>query len=130
MPTAAPTIADSLIGVSKHRRSPKRSCKPFVHRKTPPNAPTSSPKTTTESSASMATTCASWMASIIDRGATSVPRRLALRPEVRRHALVHVVEHRGRRRPITAVQRAVRLGLLLRREDLSLDLRVQTPEAL
>jgi hypothetical protein len=35
-PIAAPTIADSLIGVSITRSGPKRSRKPAVTRKAPP----------------------------------------------------------------------------------------------
>ena len=43
-------------------------------------------------------------------------------------AIGEVFEHRGGGRPVTAVQRAVRLRLLLRREDLALDVRMQTSE--
>jgi hypothetical protein len=36
MPTAAPTIPSSLIGVSKQRVLPYFACRPCVARKTPP----------------------------------------------------------------------------------------------
>ena len=45
-PMAAPTIACSLIGVSRTRSGPNRSKSPSVSLKTPPAAPTSSPMKT------------------------------------------------------------------------------------
>src|SRR5688500_8664926 len=49
-PMAAPTIACSLIGVSRTRSGPNLSNRPSVSLKTPPAAPTSSPTRTTDSS--------------------------------------------------------------------------------
>jgi hypothetical protein len=52
-PIAAPTIACSLMGVSRTRSGPKRSSRPSVVLKTPPAAPTSSPMSTTLGSRSI-----------------------------------------------------------------------------
>ena len=52
-PIAAPTIACSLIGVSRTRFSPKRANRPSVSLNTPPAAPTSSPMSTTDASRSI-----------------------------------------------------------------------------
>ena len=46
-PIAAPTMACSLIGVSRTRRGPNSSNRPSVSLNTPPAAPTSSPMSTT-----------------------------------------------------------------------------------
>src|SRR3954469_5039312 len=110
MPIAAPTMPSSLIGASKQRSFPKRSCRPCVHRNTPPKYPTSSPKTTTRSSRSIATACASRIASIIDIDGTSVTHLRALVAKVARQVVVHVVEHRARVGDHTALDRAVRIG--------------------
>ena len=61
-PTAAPTIAASEIGVSRTRSAPKRSSRPRVTPKGPPGAATSSPKSTTLSSAAIASASARLMA--------------------------------------------------------------------
>ena len=53
-PSPAPTIAASLIGVSKTRSGPCFSSRPPVTAKTPPAAATSSPKKITRSSAASA----------------------------------------------------------------------------
>ena len=49
-PIAAPTIACSEIGVSQTRRGPNSSNSPTVVLKTPPAAPMSSPRHTTDGS--------------------------------------------------------------------------------
>src|SRR4051812_44948562 len=50
MPIAVPMIPDSASGVSTQRSGPNSSCRPLVARNTPPNRPTSSPRTTTRGS--------------------------------------------------------------------------------
>src|SRR6188508_1896662 len=52
-PIAAPTMACSLMGVSRIRSGPKRSINPSVSLKTPPAEPMSSPSITTVSSRSI-----------------------------------------------------------------------------
>ena len=52
-PMAAPTIACSLIGVSRTRSGPNRASSPSVVLNTPPAAPTSSPMNTTDGSRSI-----------------------------------------------------------------------------
>src|SRR5438093_9106049 len=61
IPMATPTIEDSASGVSITRSSPNSSRNPAVTRKTPPRAPTSSPRTTTRSSAFISSHRVSWM---------------------------------------------------------------------
>src|ERR1051325_9424238 len=61
IPMATPTIEDSASGVSMTLASPNSSRKPAVARKTPPRAPTSSPRTTTRSSAFISSHRVSWM---------------------------------------------------------------------
>src|SRR2546426_7050499 len=73
MPTAIPAINPSASGVSATRSAPKRCCRPAVARNTPPLMPTSSPRTTTRSSSSMARASARLIAS------TSVMFDIALR---------------------------------------------------
>src|SRR5213592_1017054 len=73
MPTAMPAISPSASGVSATRSAPKRCCRPAVARNTPPLMPTSSPRTTTRSSFSMARASARLIAS------TSVMFDIALR---------------------------------------------------
>src|SRR6516162_2436422 len=63
MPTHMPLIASSASGVSMTRSLPKRCCNPTVARNTPPLTPTSSPRTTTFGSSSMARASARLMAS-------------------------------------------------------------------
>jgi hypothetical protein len=53
MPTAAPMIVDSEIGVSITRSAPNSACRPRYWPKIPPR-PTSSPRTTTRGSARIA----------------------------------------------------------------------------
>src|SRR6476620_11676492 len=73
MPTAKPMMPDSASGVSKHRSSPKSRVRPSVTRKTPPRAPTSSPKTTTFSSAARASRSAVFKAwAMVSTGMGSV----------------------------------------------------------
>ena len=62
MPTPAPMIAASEIGVSITRSAPKRCCRPLYWPKMPPR-PTSSPSTTTRGSASISRCTASAAAS-------------------------------------------------------------------
>ena len=50
IPTAAPTIADSEIGVSITRLGPNSSMNPLVTLNAPPYTPMSSPSNTTDSS--------------------------------------------------------------------------------
>jgi len=50
-PTAVPMIAFSASGVSQTRSAPNSSMKPSVTLKAPPNAPMSSPRQKTDSSA-------------------------------------------------------------------------------
>ncbi len=52
-PIAAPTMACSLIGVSRTRSAPNRPNRPSVSLNTPPAAPTSSPMRTTLGSRSI-----------------------------------------------------------------------------
>ena len=52
MPTPAPMMAASLMGVSITRPAPKRACRPAYWPKMPPR-PTSSPSTTTRESTSI-----------------------------------------------------------------------------
>ena len=61
-PIAAPTMACSLIGVSRTRSGPKRSNRPSVSLKTPPAAPMSSPIITTDGSRSISWAMAAAMA--------------------------------------------------------------------
>jgi hypothetical protein len=57
MPTAAPRIVDSEIGVSITRSRPNSCCRPRYCANTPPR-PTSSPSTTTRVSARIASASA------------------------------------------------------------------------
>src|SRR6266702_1543905 len=54
MPTQSPLMRSSASGVSRTRSDPKRFCKPTGARKTPPSTPTSSPRTGTPGSSSIA----------------------------------------------------------------------------
>ena len=62
MPVAMPAMRLSANGVSMTRSLPKRFMRPSVARNTPPTAPTSSPSTTTDPSASISTASAELMA--------------------------------------------------------------------
>src|SRR5215217_2078179 len=124
MPTAAPTMPSSLIGVSKQRLLPNRCCSPAVQRKTPPKYPTSSPHTTTLSSFSIMTAIASRMASIIVLRVILEARFLALAAQMRRRLGVDALEHVPRRGLWAGMERAVRLGPPLRGDHLVQDLRL------
>src|SRR5262245_33220513 len=98
MPTQSPLIRSSASGVSTTRSAPKRCCRPTVARKTPPLTPTSSPRTTTLTSSSMARASARLMAS------TSVSSGIGISAELRplagvgsRQFGVEVIEYRLRR---------------------------------
>src|SRR5512133_674357 len=114
MPRAVPTIPPSVSGVSKTRSPPNSSCSPCVARKTPPNLPTSSPRTTTSGSRRISVRSASFTAWITFRVAMSEilrPRRhagirgdgraqlLQLLPLLPQRLGVHVGEERLERRP-------------------------------
>src|SRR5918993_375916 len=75
-PTADPRMPASASGVSTHRSPPKRSRRPAVARKTPPERPTSSPRTSTFGSRSISTCSASFTASTSSRSATEDPPQL------------------------------------------------------
>src|SRR6266581_3228173 len=62
MPTAVPTIPPSSSGVSMTRSTPNSPWSPMVARKTPPNLPTSSPRTTTPGSRRISVRSASFTA--------------------------------------------------------------------
>ena len=130
MPTAAPTMPSSLIGVSKQRRVPYFACRPCVARNTPPKKPTSSPNTTTSSSRSIITSMASRIASImVLRGMAQTPACLALPAQMRRHLRIDAFEHVAHRRSAAGVQRAVAFRFPLRRHDRVHDLRFRLPVA-
>src|SRR5262249_56304581 len=85
-------------GVAITGPAPKRCCRPTVARNTPPLIPTSSPRTTTLASSSMARASARLIAS------TSVSSDIALSAELRplagvgsRQLGVEMIEHRLRR---------------------------------
>ena len=63
MPRATPTNPFSAIGVLRTRSGPKRSISPPLVLKTPPSAPTSSPISSTDESASIASPTAAVTAS-------------------------------------------------------------------
>src|SRR5581483_2219184 len=78
-PTAAPSMPASASGVSKQRSGPKRSRRPAVARKTPPERPTSSPMTSTSASRSSSTWRQSFTASTrVSSGMTEVRRRVGV----------------------------------------------------
>ena len=79
-PIDAPTIIDSVSGVSMTRSSPNSAHRPSVARKTPPFLPTSSPRTMTDSSRRISSASVSRMASMNVRGGIS----RAQRPPARR----------------------------------------------
>src|SRR5579884_4398440 len=94
-PTALPRIPASESGVSTQRCSPKRSRRPAVARKTPPERPTSSPSTSTVSSRASSTCSASFTAST--RNFSAIP------------AFAQV----GRRQDVRVVEQELRVGLRL-----------------
>src|SRR4051794_25664717 len=88
-PIAAPTMACSLIGVSRTRSGPTRSITPSVSLNTPPAAPTSSPISTTDRSRSIswaipAATACRYVSSAISRrlGSSPTPRRPPVGPQL------------------------------------------------
>ena len=75
-PIDAPTIIDSVSGVSMTRSSPNSAHRPSVARNTPPFLPTSSPRTTTDSSRRISSAMPSRTASMNVRiGISATPRR-------------------------------------------------------
>src|SRR5690349_5531914 len=110
-PTAVPRIPASASGVSTQRSTPKRSRSPAVARNTPPERPTSSPITITDSSRASSTWNASLIASTIRSSANAAsedPSQLGqVVRERRRRARVRVLEE----------QRDVGVGLRLRLRD-------------
>src|SRR5580700_8485265 len=73
-PMATPTMSDSASGLSSTRASPNSFCKPSVTPKTPPLAPTSSPRIITRSSRCISSRMPSRIASIYVFSATPVTR--------------------------------------------------------
>src|SRR5579863_6130730 len=73
-PMATPTINDSASGLSSTRASPNSFCNPSVTPKTPPLAPTSSPRIITRSSRCISSRMPSRMASMYVFSATPVTR--------------------------------------------------------
>src|SRR5712691_10059368 len=96
-PTAVPRIPASASGVSTQRSAPKRSRRPAVARKTPPDRPTSSPRTNTESSRASSVWKQSLIASIMSSSATGAPENTAQLGEIARERRwrvhVRVLEH-------------------------------------
>ena len=125
-PIEAPTIIDSVSGVSITRSSPNSAHSPSVARKTPPFLPTSSPSTMTDSSRRISS--ASVVADRLDErpgrpsvrrlGRVAAPSPTAGRPP--RPVLGVDVVHRGRR-----VRVGLRLGVVGRVVDGGLDLGVE-----
>src|SRR4051794_27309689 len=110
-PTAVPMIAFSANGVSQTRFSPNSSMKPSVTLNAPPNAPMSSPRQNTVSSARISSRMPSliaWRYVSSDIGrlpAPARPRRLAVAerlPGVREDTLVGIgrIRHRLFERPV------------------------------
>src|SRR5580700_2402122 len=69
---ATPTISDSASGLSSTRASPNSFCKPSVTPKTPPLAPTSSPRIITRSSRCISSRMPSRIASMYVFSATPI----------------------------------------------------------
>src|SRR6266508_4354218 len=143
MPTAVPMMAASASGLSMTRWEPNFRCKSSVTRKTPPSTPTSSPRTSTSASRSIAWKRARLSAlTMFSLGIASAPRQplaphrrgarrhrrlagarrggrltrghlLPLGLEVRRKLGVHVVEHRERIGGRRRLEATHRLGYLL-----------------
>src|SRR4051812_10908551 len=83
-PIAAPTIACSLIGVSRTRSGPNLSNRPSVSLKTPPAAPTSSPTSTTVGSRSISWAMPSATAwRYVVSATVAPPRGAAVGPDLR-----------------------------------------------
>src|SRR5215212_7690956 len=110
-PTAVPMMAFSASGVSQTRASPNSSMNPSVTLKAPPNAPMSSPRQKTDSSARISSRSPSLMACrYVSSGMYCLlgpvrPRCLAVAerlPAVGEHAVLglRAVGHRLRQRPI------------------------------
>src|SRR5512138_3562666 len=83
MPTAVPTIPPSASGVSMTRSAPNSCWSPCVARNTPPNLPTSSPRTTTSGSRRISVRSASFTAWMTFRVATSASLRIARHARIR-----------------------------------------------
>src|SRR5712692_7827289 len=76
MPTAVPMMAASASGLSMTRWEPNFRCKSSVTRKTPPSTPTSSPRTSTSASCSIAWKRARLSAlTMFSLGIASAPRQ-------------------------------------------------------
>src|SRR5579862_9164191 len=71
---ATPTMSDSASGLSSTRASPNSFCNPSVTPKTPPLAPTSSPRIITRSSRCISSRIPSRIASMYVFSATPVTR--------------------------------------------------------
>src|SRR5881296_961047 len=152
MPTAVPMMAASASGLSITRWEPNFRCKSSVTRKTPPSTPTSSPRTSTSASRSIAWKRARLSAlTMFSLGIASAPRqslaphrrgarrrhlagarrggrltrghRFPLGLEVRRQLGVHVVEHGERIGGRRRLEATHRLGDLL--VDPLLDVRLE-----
>src|SRR5688500_14233019 len=123
-------IPASASGVSITRSAPNSSYRPLVARKTPPNLPTSSPRTTTFGSRRISVLSASRTASMmfitgIGRrssvpvgrlGAVLAEQPVPLLAQVPRHLLVDLFEHRLERRRtelVGAGERLADLGVVL-----------------
>src|SRR4051812_8272073 len=106
-PTAVPRIPASASGVSTQRSAPKRSRSPAVARKTPPERPTSSPITSTDSSRASSTWNASLIASTMRSSANAASEDPPELGEV-------VRERRGR----------VRVGVLEEQSEVGVGLRL------
>src|SRR5881628_378636 len=114
MPTAVPMMAASASGLSMTRWEPNFRCKSSVTRKTPPSTPTSSPRTSTSASRSIAWKRARLSAlTMFSLGIASAPRQ-------------PLAPHRGgARRRHRRVAPARRGGRLTRRHLLALGLEVR-----
>ena len=133
-PIEAPTIIDSVSGVSMTRSSPNSAHRPSVARKTPPFLPTSSPRTMTDASRRISSASVSRIASMnVLRAISPGPLgggRVALvalgavpaaeapgRRRLGRPVLGEDPAHRGR-----GIRVGLRLGVVGRVVDLGLDL--------
>src|SRR5512140_3497121 len=85
-PIEAPTIIDSVSGVSMTRSSPNSAHSPSVARNTPPFLPTSSPRTITDPSRRISSASVSRIASMYVLIAISLPRRLVAAGAAEREA--------------------------------------------
>src|SRR5919198_6677862 len=120
MPTQSPLMRSSANGASITRSGPKRCCSPAVALKTPPLAPTPSPRTTTFSSSAIARASARFTASTsVTSGIAGLPQRVLLRPVDPWQAMIEGIEHRcrpARRDGQIALDGGLNLGLAGRDE--------------